>query len=235
MPKQDLRVPDGLYRCGTTAFGALIGDRVQSGNGPGLRGRTVQRAPPAVRADRRAAAARPPGARPRGRSSLGGPDGRGGALHLPERGDGLDGLPRGRAAADLQPQPGADGICVAGGGQRGEPQLGNDQACRPASGAGSPRTALSRAAHALPVSKRPAWPRTDPVRTAAGRTSGLPVATVTRILGRSGPALHERAHEFDRRAVVPAPVTKSTSPRIDLPVDVPWLPRSSRTEAGESD
>ncbi|WP_306192033.1 transferase [Streptomyces sp. MK5] len=35
-----LRTPDGLYRCGTPQFGALIGDRVQTGNnislGPGL-------------------------------------------------------------------------------------------------------------------------------------------------------------------------------------------------------
>ncbi|GGP90030.1 transferase [Streptomyces roseolilacinus] len=35
-----LRTPDGLYRCGTPRFGALIGDRVQTGNsislGPGL-------------------------------------------------------------------------------------------------------------------------------------------------------------------------------------------------------
>ncbi|MGY0061673.1 transferase [Streptomyces sp. LZ34] len=35
-----LRVPDGLYRCGTPQFGALIGERVQTGNsislGPGL-------------------------------------------------------------------------------------------------------------------------------------------------------------------------------------------------------
>ncbi|MFC5802013.1 transferase [Streptomyces formicae] len=35
-----LRAPDGLYRCGTPRFGALIGDRVQTGNrislGPGL-------------------------------------------------------------------------------------------------------------------------------------------------------------------------------------------------------
>ncbi|MFS0694067.1 transferase [Streptomyces nitrosporeus] len=35
-----LRVPEGLYRCGTPRFGALIGDRVQTGNsislGPGL-------------------------------------------------------------------------------------------------------------------------------------------------------------------------------------------------------
>ncbi|MBT2488097.1 transferase [Streptomyces sp. ISL-96] len=34
-----VRVPDGLYRCGTTQFGALIGDGVQTGNtislGPG--------------------------------------------------------------------------------------------------------------------------------------------------------------------------------------------------------
>lgn len=35
-----LRTPDGLYRCGTPQFGALIGERVQTGNsislGPGL-------------------------------------------------------------------------------------------------------------------------------------------------------------------------------------------------------
>ncbi|WP_254792718.1 hypothetical protein [Streptomyces sp. CC77] len=35
-----LRASDGLYRCGTPQFGALIGDRVQTGNsislGPGL-------------------------------------------------------------------------------------------------------------------------------------------------------------------------------------------------------
>ncbi|MEU1016875.1 MULTISPECIES: transferase [unclassified Streptomyces] len=35
-----LRTPDGLYRCGTPQFGALIGDRCQTGNsislGPGL-------------------------------------------------------------------------------------------------------------------------------------------------------------------------------------------------------
>lgn len=35
-----VRVPDGLYRCGTTRFGAVIGDRCQTGNtislGPGL-------------------------------------------------------------------------------------------------------------------------------------------------------------------------------------------------------
>ncbi|AWN24828.1 transferase [Streptomyces sp. NEAU-S7GS2] len=35
-----LRTPDGLYRCGTPAFAALIGDRVQTGNsislGPGV-------------------------------------------------------------------------------------------------------------------------------------------------------------------------------------------------------
>ncbi|MFD3720034.1 hypothetical protein [Streptomyces sp. NPDC058674] len=28
----DKRTPDGIYRCGTTRFGALIGDGVQTGN-----------------------------------------------------------------------------------------------------------------------------------------------------------------------------------------------------------
>jgi UDP-3-O-[3-hydroxymyristoyl] glucosamine N-acyltransferase len=31
-----LRVPGGLYRCGTPRFGAVIGDRCQTGNGIGL-------------------------------------------------------------------------------------------------------------------------------------------------------------------------------------------------------
>ncbi|MGP3947726.1 hypothetical protein [Streptomyces sp. 7N604] len=35
-----MRTPDGLYRCGTSQFGGLIGDRCQTGNsiglGPGL-------------------------------------------------------------------------------------------------------------------------------------------------------------------------------------------------------
>ncbi|MEV8016907.1 transferase [Streptomyces sp. NPDC086554] len=41
-PERDiiLRTPEGLYRCGTPQFGALIGDRVQTGNnislGPGI-------------------------------------------------------------------------------------------------------------------------------------------------------------------------------------------------------